>query len=190
MPLDFSCSWFLGLIEVIMANPDFLGIQESRSRLDGYGSTAHYYILSASATQRGVGGIQLWVAKQYRFPHRDLRLVSQGLKILKPNAQRLVVRIEAKWIRNPGSCYRVWNFWMLQRIRSMRWNFDLRSQFSCGNYISWSSVLGDYVFRRAMVSQKKPTAINVSGSWHQSVFQWTCEFSGDYIYKLRSCIYP
>ena len=39
------------------------------------------------------------MAKQYRFPHRDLRLVSQDLKILKPNAQRLVVRIEAKWIR-------------------------------------------------------------------------------------------
>ena len=60
----------------------FVGIQESRSGFDGYIDSEHYHTLSAPATQRGVGGVQLWIAKQFHFSHRTLRLVSQDLDLM------------------------------------------------------------------------------------------------------------
>ena len=78
---------------------NFIGIQESRSGLDGYATSEHYHVLSSAATARGVGGVQLWISKQFKFPHRDLSLTCQDLKILRSSAQRMVVRVEARWLR-------------------------------------------------------------------------------------------
>lgn len=98
-----------------------IGVQESRSGLEGYRSSDHFHILAAPATSRGVGGVQLWVAKKWAFSHRTMTIASQNLKILHATSRRIVVRIEVRWIKvivvvchaPSNSCYEVsesyWN---------------------------------------------------------------------------------
>lgn len=84
-----------------MRNEDMhlIGIQESRSGMEGYRNSDHFHILAAPATTRGIGGVQLWVAKKWAFRHRTLTIASQHLKILHATSKRIVVRIEVRWIR-------------------------------------------------------------------------------------------
>ncbi len=77
----------------------FAGIQETRSSIDGHRSTDNYHVISSPSTSKGSGGIQLWAARRFLFPHRTLKLDTSDLKILHATAQRLIVRVNASWLR-------------------------------------------------------------------------------------------
>ena len=70
-----------------------VGIQETRSRLAGYASCEHYHILAAPSTSRGVGGVQLWVAKVWASTPHPVHISADDLKIVHSSSQRLVVRL-------------------------------------------------------------------------------------------------
>ena len=70
-----------------------VGIQETRSRLAGYASCEHYHILAAPSTSRGVGGVQLWVAKVWASTPQPVHISADDLKIVHSSSQRLVVRL-------------------------------------------------------------------------------------------------
>ena len=72
-----------------------IGLQETRSRLDGCADSEFFHILSAPATSQGVGGIQLWLAKQIPCAQHTVHLAAADLRILHSNAQRMVVRIDS-----------------------------------------------------------------------------------------------
>lgn len=78
---------------------NIIGIQESRCGFTGHRESEYFHILSASSTTKGTGGVQLWIAKRFKFPHRTLRVTSSNMKILHGSARRLVVRIETRWLR-------------------------------------------------------------------------------------------
>ena len=54
----------------------FVGIQETRSQMQGHSEHFGFHILSSPATLKGVGGIQLWVRKQWRTSRGMLTLTS------------------------------------------------------------------------------------------------------------------
>ena len=76
-----------------------IGIQESRATSAGYLESEHFHVLSAPATSRGCGGVQLWVSKVFAFAHRPLHVQSNDLHILHSTSRRLIVKIETSWLR-------------------------------------------------------------------------------------------
>ena len=70
-----------------------IGLQETRSRQEGHVQMDHFHVLSAPASQRGVGGIQLWVHRNIRDGDFHLPIEPHHLRILHATAQRLVVRL-------------------------------------------------------------------------------------------------
>ena len=76
-----------------------IGIQESRSRLDGHVLTTHYHVLAAPATTRGVGGVQLWIARKWPASKGTLDISSDDIRILHSSSQRLVVKIACAAVR-------------------------------------------------------------------------------------------
>ena len=82
-----------------MAGLHIAGIQETRSKCEGYLATEDFHVLSAPSTSKGAGGIQLWVAKVCQFQQRDFAFKMTDLKILHSSSRRLVVRIDSAWMR-------------------------------------------------------------------------------------------
>lgn len=76
-----------------------IGLQETRSRLEGHTMVAQFHVLSAPATSRGVGGIQLWVNKKLRDKDMTIDVASHHLHILHASSQRLVVRLVCSGLR-------------------------------------------------------------------------------------------
>ncbi len=74
-----------------------IGVQETRSTLEGYQTAEGFHILSAPATQQGVGGVQIWIAKVWKFGPMMMHIKHHHLRILHSTAQRLIVAIQ-----NPG----------------------------------------------------------------------------------------
>ena len=74
-----------------------IGVQETRSTLEGYQTAEGFHILSAPATQQGVGGAQIWIAKVWNFGSMKMHIKHHHLRILHGTAQRLIVAIQ-----NPG----------------------------------------------------------------------------------------
>ena len=70
-----------------------IGLQETRSRLDGHVATEAFHILSAPASVKGTGGVQLWVARTWHAQGAHVRISHADLRILHSSAQRLIVRI-------------------------------------------------------------------------------------------------
>lgn len=77
----------------------FIGLQETRSRQDGHHRLQHYHVLSAPASQRGVGGVQLWVHNHISDGHAQLEVDTSHLHILHATTQRLVVRLSCQGLR-------------------------------------------------------------------------------------------
>eukprot|EP00435_Cladocopium_sp_Y103_P062446 s894_g24.t1 len=75
------------------ANIQVIGIQESRSQMQGHSQSQRYHILSAPATGRGVGGIQLWIHERWPHSHGPLLIRHCHLRILASSAQHLLVRL-------------------------------------------------------------------------------------------------
>ena len=76
-----------------------VGIQESRSRLEGHVLTTHYHVLAAPVTTRGVGGTQLWVARQWPTDHGTVTISSTDIRILHSSSQRIAVKIASAAVR-------------------------------------------------------------------------------------------
>ena len=70
-----------------------IGIQESRSRLCGYVATPDFHVLSAPCTTRGVGGVQLWIAKEWKGTSGSIHIAADDLKIVHSGTQRMMVRL-------------------------------------------------------------------------------------------------
>ena len=77
----------------------FIGIQESRATSEGYMESEYFHILSAPATSRGCGGVQLWISKVFAFAHRQMHVQSHDLRILHSTSRRMIVKVETSWLR-------------------------------------------------------------------------------------------
>ena len=74
-------------------NYHLVGLQETRSQATGHDSFDRYHILSAAATKKGHGGIQLWIAKRFPTSEHHICIETQHLHILHSTSRRLVIRI-------------------------------------------------------------------------------------------------
>ena len=76
-----------------------IGAQETRSKLDGHRVVDDFHILSAPATDKGVGGCQLWIRRCWPTTDGTLRILQADLRILHASAQRLIVQIDKQDLR-------------------------------------------------------------------------------------------
>ena len=76
-----------------------VGVQETRSRCQGHSHNDQFHILSAPATSRGVGGVQIWIAKEWKSLSTPLHVTAQHLKILHSTSQQLIVRFHTETLR-------------------------------------------------------------------------------------------
>eukprot|EP00438_Fugacium_kawagutii_P025083 Skav202489 [mRNA] locus=scaffold1531:74727:80399:- [translate_table: standard] len=72
---------------------DFVGVQETRSRLHGYASTDRFHILSSPADGGGHGGLQLWIRKRIPYEGRFLEIAQQDLRIEQESHGVMVVSV-------------------------------------------------------------------------------------------------
>ena len=70
------------------------GIQETRSAAEGHTKAEGYHILSASASAKGVGGVQIWVAQKWIFDGFNIDVSAHHLRIVHHTTQRLIVVLE------------------------------------------------------------------------------------------------
>eukprot|EP00438_Fugacium_kawagutii_P019278 Skav217568 [mRNA] locus=scaffold1602:704367:710024:+ [translate_table: standard] len=69
-----------------------VGVQETRSHAAGYIAHPDWHVLSAAATPRAIGGIQVWIAKRWPLPDGHVFLVrDRDLRILHADPQILIV---------------------------------------------------------------------------------------------------
>ena len=76
-----------------------VGIQESRSYLEGHRSSGGYHILSAPATQRGTGGVQLWIRERWPMTGSEVQIQHTHLRIWNATSRRLVVSLNAHGVQ-------------------------------------------------------------------------------------------
>ena len=76
-----------------------VGVQETRSRLEGHTATEEFHVLSSPATTRGVGGIQLWIARVIAYEGMSIHIDASDLRILHATAQRMVVRLSSPHLK-------------------------------------------------------------------------------------------
>ena len=76
-----------------------VGIQESRSKASGHLHSEHFHILSAPATAKGVGGVQLWISKHWSVNGASLTIKPHHMKIIHATSQRIVVRLSISTLR-------------------------------------------------------------------------------------------
>ena len=65
------------------------GIQETRSAAAGHYFTEDYHVLSSAASAKGVGGVQLWIARKWSLPSLDVAIKPKHLRIVSSTTQRL-----------------------------------------------------------------------------------------------------
>ena len=70
-----------------------IGVQETRSQMQGHCAHLGYHILSAPATSKGVGGVQLWVRQYWCTSSGSITLTHEHLRIVAWTSQTLVVRL-------------------------------------------------------------------------------------------------
>ena len=76
-----------------------IGIQESRCRRHGHDFFEGFHILSAEATARGHGGVQLWFSRFVRTPKEEIHFEHDHFRIIHGDDRRLIVRL-----RHPQLC--------------------------------------------------------------------------------------
>ena len=69
-----------------------VGLQETRSKASGHSIFDAFHVLSAPATKRGHGGVQLWMRKQLSTACGKIDVEVTDLCILHATSQRLIVR--------------------------------------------------------------------------------------------------
>ena len=81
------------------ANLHFIGLQETRLRISGHRELLGFHTFAGAATARGIGGVQLWVARQIKCDGRTFLFERHHFKILVAQSHRLVVRVATKGLR-------------------------------------------------------------------------------------------
>eukprot|EP00435_Cladocopium_sp_Y103_P029154 s3346_g7.t1 len=77
----------------------FVGLQETRSRCEGHTKLHDFHVLSAPATARGVGGVQLWIRTRLESGAVKISVDASHLHILHASSHRLVVRFQCDGLR-------------------------------------------------------------------------------------------
>ena len=70
-----------------------VGLQETRCRKTGHDFFENFHVLSASASKRGHGGMQLWVAKKIPTHGAPLCVEHEHLRIVYGDDRRLIVQL-------------------------------------------------------------------------------------------------
>eukprot|EP00438_Fugacium_kawagutii_P011289 Skav202839 [mRNA] locus=scaffold746:111777:115804:+ [translate_table: standard] len=76
-----------------------VGVQETRSRLSGHQFLDAWHVLSAPATLKGQGGVQLWIASLFKFSGRTFKLAAKHLRIAHMSSRRLLVIVDSPWLK-------------------------------------------------------------------------------------------
>ena len=76
-----------------------VGVQETRSSADGHASAEGFHILSSPASNKGVGGVQVWIAQSWSFPKFSFEVAVQHLRILHCTTQRMIVALDHPGLR-------------------------------------------------------------------------------------------
>ena len=76
-----------------------VGVQETRSRMDGYYEGEHYHVISAPASSAGVGGTQLWISRVFKFQQKALTVSHRWIQVYHSTSQSLCVAFSAPWLR-------------------------------------------------------------------------------------------
>ena len=76
-----------------------VGVQETRSKMEGHRLVDDFHIISAPATEKGVGGCQLWIRRSWPTLDGQLRIQHADLRILHSSAQRLIVQLSKQDLR-------------------------------------------------------------------------------------------
>eukprot|EP00438_Fugacium_kawagutii_P029818 Skav204194 [mRNA] locus=scaffold3772:102509:114151:- [translate_table: standard] len=76
-----------------------VGVQETRSQLRGHCQVDGWHILSAPATQKGQGGVQLWLRSAFVFGNQVFKITERHIRITHMSSRRLVVIVNAPWLR-------------------------------------------------------------------------------------------
>eukprot|EP00435_Cladocopium_sp_Y103_P060951 s84_g22.t1 len=76
-----------------------IGIQETRFRGDGHRFFEGFHVLSASASNKGHGGVQFWCAQTWKFPSGALHIDHSHLRILHGDNRRLIVQFSHPRLR-------------------------------------------------------------------------------------------
>ena len=82
--------------------PLFIGLQETRLPNEEVQPDADYFILNAAATDRGVGGCALWIAKRrpiYVTPEEPVYVQQQDITVIAASHRHLVVALQTPRIR-------------------------------------------------------------------------------------------
>ena len=76
---------------------DIIGIQESRSRMEGHKEGKFYHVLSTPATPAGHGGVQIWIAKRWG-KEEQIEITQNNMKIISHEAAA------RKWWKDLARC--------------------------------------------------------------------------------------
>eukprot|EP00435_Cladocopium_sp_Y103_P071422 s996_g37.t1 len=85
--------------QFLTADLHLVGLQETRARFSGHRHTDAFHVLSAAATARGQGGVQLWVRKRLTCGTHTIDVDIHDLKILHATSRRLLVRFAHPSVR-------------------------------------------------------------------------------------------
>ena len=72
---------------------NIIGVQETRSQLQGHTTCLDFHILAAPATAKGVGGTQLWIKKRWKLSQGYLSIMPVHLRILASDPQYLLAQL-------------------------------------------------------------------------------------------------
>ena len=87
--------------QFIEAGLHAVGLQETSAHMIGHCHSLHFHVLSAPATQRGQGGVQLWLRKHICVGEHRLQVDASDLRrILHASSRRLI----ARWANAGSPC--------------------------------------------------------------------------------------
>ena len=85
-------------LEALLRAPDHegimvVGVQETRSQMQGHTTCLEYHILASPATDKGVGGVQLWVKRKWKTTNGIIHISHADLRNIHANPQSMVVKL-------------------------------------------------------------------------------------------------
>ena len=80
-------------IQFLSAGLHCIGLQETRCGYSGHQTFESFHVLSSSATARGHGGVQFWIANQINIAHKTLKVSHEHLRIIHGDDRRLIVHL-------------------------------------------------------------------------------------------------
>ena len=70
-----------------------IGVQETRSQMQGHTICHDFHVLAASATPKGVGGVQLWIKRKWKTSQGTITISTADLRIVAAEPQFLLVKL-------------------------------------------------------------------------------------------------